>query len=160
VTQSGQCHLITLFAHASTLSGFADASGRLRGAYFYRRNGPGGSFKALRLSHSGTGVQFLGQKLNCPFCLVAEADKFLRSELCYVRWEKYPATEGHQGKSCLILTRCRNPALLIVPNRHFSDYFSATPDERTALWAMLDEAKKLPARRDFLTAPALQNGQM
>ena len=33
--------------------------------------------------------------------------------------------------------------LLIIPNRHFSDFFAATPDERTALWAMVDEAKKL-----------------
>ncbi len=32
---------------------------------------------------------------------------------------------------------------LIISNRHFPDYFSATPDERTALWAMVDEAKKL-----------------
>ena len=37
--------------------------------------------------------------------------------------------------------------LLIIPNRHFPDYFSATPDERTALWAMLEEAKKLLAGR-------------
>lgn len=33
--------------------------------------------------------------------------------------------------------------LLIIPNRHFADYFSATPDEKTALWAMVDQAKKL-----------------
>ena len=33
--------------------------------------------------------------------------------------------------------------LLIIPNRHVADYFSATQEERTALWAMVDEAKKL-----------------
>ena len=33
--------------------------------------------------------------------------------------------------------------LLIIPNRHVADYFSATEEERTALWAMVDEAKKL-----------------
>jgi diadenosine tetraphosphate (Ap4A) HIT family hydrolase len=41
---------------------------------------------------------------------------------------KYPATEGR---------------LLIIPNHHFLNYFLATPDERTALWATVDEAKKL-----------------
>ena len=33
--------------------------------------------------------------------------------------------------------------LLVIPNRHVADYFSATAEERTALWAMVDEAKKL-----------------
>ena len=60
--------------------------------------------------------------------MAAESEKVLRSELCYARWDKYPVTEGH---------------LLIIPNRHFSDFFAATPEERTALWAMMDEAKKL-----------------
>jgi len=60
--------------------------------------------------------------------LAAEDEKVLRSEQCYARWDKYPVTEGH---------------LLVIPNRHFPDYFSATPEERTALWAMVDEAKNL-----------------
>jgi len=32
--------------------------------------------------------------------------------------------------------------LLVIPNRHVADYFSATQEERTALWAMVNEAKK------------------
>ena len=70
----------------------------------------------------------MGQEINCPFCSPAEGEKILRSALCYARWDKYPVTEGH---------------LLIIPNRHFSDFFAATPDEKTALWATVDEAKKL-----------------
>jgi diadenosine tetraphosphate (Ap4A) HIT family hydrolase len=70
----------------------------------------------------------VGEELNCPFCPPAEGEEILRSAFCYAKWDKYPVTEGH---------------LLIIPNRHFSDYFMATPDERTALWAMLDEAKKM-----------------
>ncbi len=33
--------------------------------------------------------------------------------------------------------------LLIIPNRHVADYSSVTAEEKTALWAMVDEAKKL-----------------
>ena len=68
------------------------------------------------------------QEINCPFCSADEGEKVLCSALCYARWDKYPVTEGH---------------LLIIPNRHFSDYFSATLDETTALWGMVDEAKEL-----------------
>jgi diadenosine tetraphosphate (Ap4A) HIT family hydrolase len=70
----------------------------------------------------------LGEKLNCPFCSPADGEEVLASELCFARWDKYPVTEGH---------------LLVIPNRHVSDYFLATEEERTALWAMVDEAKKL-----------------
>ena len=33
--------------------------------------------------------------------------------------------------------------LLIIPNRHVVDYFSVTAEEKTAIWAMVDEGKKL-----------------
>jgi diadenosine tetraphosphate (Ap4A) HIT family hydrolase len=33
--------------------------------------------------------------------------------------------------------------LLIVPNRHVANYFSVTAEEKRALWAMVDEGKKL-----------------
>ena len=66
--------------------------------------------------------------MNCPFCSPTVAEKVLTSELCFARWDKYPVTEGH---------------LLVIPNRHIADYFSATAEEKTALWAMVDEAKKL-----------------
>ena len=31
----------------------------------------------------------------------------------------------------------------MVPFRHFPDYFEAAPEEKTALWQLLDEAKRL-----------------
>ena len=70
--------------------------------------------------------------MNCPFCSPVDGEKVLASELCFARWDKYPVTEGH---------------LLIIPNRHLADYFLATEEERTALWAMVAEAKKLLDRR-------------
>ena len=33
--------------------------------------------------------------------------------------------------------------LLIIPNRHLPDYFSLTAEEKTALWVMVDQGKKL-----------------
>jgi len=70
----------------------------------------------------------LGKEVNCPFCSPVNREKVLASELCFARWDKYPVTEGH---------------LLIIPNRHVPDYFSLTVEEKTALWVMVDEGKKL-----------------
>ena len=67
----------------------------------------------------------MAQELACPFCSPDESEKVLCTALCYARWDKYPVAEGH---------------LLVIPNRHFADYFLATPEERTALWAMVDDA--------------------
>lgn len=33
--------------------------------------------------------------------------------------------------------------LLIISNRHVADYFSLTAEEKTALWAMVDEGRRL-----------------
>jgi diadenosine tetraphosphate (Ap4A) HIT family hydrolase len=70
----------------------------------------------------------LGKELNCPFCAPPDGEQVLLSELCFARWDKYPVTEGH---------------LLIITNRHVPDYFLVTAEEKTALWAMVDEARKL-----------------
>jgi diadenosine tetraphosphate (Ap4A) HIT family hydrolase len=66
-------------------------------------------------------------ELNCPFCSQA-GEVVLLSELCFGRWDKHPVTEGH---------------LLIIPKRHITDYFSATAEEKSALWALVDKAKAL-----------------
>ena len=70
----------------------------------------------------------MGQELNCCFCSPAEDEKVLASKLCYTRWDKYPVTEGH---------------LLIIPIRHVADSFSVTAEEKRALWAPMEEGKRL-----------------
>jgi diadenosine tetraphosphate (Ap4A) HIT family hydrolase len=70
----------------------------------------------------------LGEELNCPFCNPSEREMVLASDQCFARWDKYPVTKGH---------------LLIILNRHVADYFAVTLEEKTALWAMVDEGKKL-----------------
>ena len=69
-----------------------------------------------------------GRRTELPFLFAADGEKVLASELCFARWDKYPVTEGH---------------MLIIPNRHIADYFSVTAEEKAALWAMVDEGKKL-----------------
>ena len=61
------------------------------------------------------------------FSKPAPEDVVLRNELCYARWDKYPVSEGH---------------LLVIPFREFTSYFDATGAEKSALWSLVDEAKR------------------
>lgn len=62
----------------------------------------------------------------CLFCDLTSERIFLSSDLCYARWDRYPVNRGHA---------------LIIPARHFADYFDATRNERAALWDMVDIAR-------------------
>ncbi len=61
----------------------------------------------------------------CCFCDFA--DPLLCNELAFACLDKHPVTEGH---------------LLILPRRHAPTWFDATDDERRAMLALLDEAKR------------------
>jgi len=62
----------------------------------------------------------------CPFC---NLDKYVFSnELAFARYDLYPVNKGH---------------LLIIPFRHFDNYFEATPEEKVALMALIDQGKTL-----------------
>jgi diadenosine tetraphosphate (Ap4A) HIT family hydrolase len=62
----------------------------------------------------------------CPFCTLPP-DRILRSnDHAIALRDAYPISPGHT---------------LIVPRRHVGSFFEATADERTALLALLDEAK-------------------
>ena len=52
----------------------------------------------------------------------------LRNALAYVRFDKNPVNQGH---------------CLIIPFRHVSDFFEATPEERQAMLTLADEAKAM-----------------
>ena len=60
----------------------------------------------------------------CPFCN-AEGVVFTNS-LAHARLDRFPVARGH---------------LLIVPNRHVSDWFDTTTEERQAIFALADEAR-------------------
>lgn len=66
----------------------------------------------------------------CPFC--SREGIFFRNELAHVRDDKFPVSPGH---------------LLIIPDRHVSDYFETTRDEKMAMIALLEEARRHLAAR-------------
>ena len=66
--------------------------------------------------------------LTCPFCNPPPDEILLANDLCYARYDKYPASPGH---------------LLLIPFRHVAGLFDATDAELTALLALAREAKTL-----------------
>ena len=61
----------------------------------------------------------------CPFC--SREGILFRNELAHVREDKFPVSPGH---------------LLIIPDRHISDYFEITWEEKMAMNALLEEARR------------------
>ncbi len=63
---------------------------------------------------------------DCPFC--NPTNSVLENDLAYARFDLYPVNKGH---------------LLIIPKRHFPDFFEATAEERDALLELVDRGKDL-----------------
>lgn len=66
---------------------------------------------------------------HCPSCaIVANGSPRLRGQNLHAFWidDGYPVTQGHS---------------LIIPKRHIGSFFDITPEERQAMFALLDEAK-------------------
>ncbi|WP_281951305.1 HIT family protein [Nitrosophilus kaiyonis] len=66
------------------------------------------------------------EHIDCPFCNPSKEDIVMKNELCYARFDKYPVSNGH---------------LLIIPFRHFDNYFDATKEEKIAIINLIDNAK-------------------
>ena len=73
----------------------------------------------------------MNQNAPCPFC--SFGDVVLGNELAYVIFDKSPVNPGH---------------CLIIPFRHVADFFATTEDERQAMLALAEAARKL-LDRDF-----------
>ncbi|MDB4699230.1 HIT domain-containing protein, partial [Candidatus Latescibacteria bacterium] len=58
----------------------------------------------------------------CPFCTPPAETVFFKGEYVYGMWEGYPIAEGHA---------------LLVPYRHVSSWFDATPEEQRELMQAL-----------------------
>jgi ATP adenylyltransferase len=70
----------------------------------------------------------------CPFCIDArEGDKIIENAYAFGKLDQYPVTEGHT---------------LIIPRRHFSDYFDITKNELLSLYDLLTIRKKQLTERD------------
>lgn len=64
---------------------------------------------------------------NCVFCNIEEDKIILKNDLAFVIYDKYPHSKGH---------------VLIITFRHYENYFDSTKEEQTAIYELLDKAKK------------------
>jgi diadenosine tetraphosphate (Ap4A) HIT family hydrolase len=65
---------------------------------------------------------------NCPFCTLSSNRIINSNEFAVVIRDGFPITDGHT---------------LIIPKRHVGSWFDTSADERTALFALLDQAKNI-----------------
>ena len=70
----------------------------------------------------------MSENQTCPFCIPNPSEKVIENSLAYAKWDTHPVTEGH---------------LLIIPKRHFADYFEAIAEEKGELWGLVDQGKAL-----------------
>ncbi|HBI05253.1 MAG TPA: HIT family protein [Paenibacillaceae bacterium] len=62
----------------------------------------------------------------CPFCHLSKEQILLENELAFAFYDKYPVQQGH---------------MLIIPKRHATTYFDATPEEIAAIHQLVHEGK-------------------
>ncbi len=64
----------------------------------------------------------------CPFCNYNKEFFIAKNNLCFAIYDKTPVTKGHS---------------LIIPFRHFDNYFDATKDEKIAILDLIEEVKNI-----------------
>lgn len=67
--------------------------------------------------------------MDCTFCELEKNNYIMENDLAFALYDKYPVSEGH---------------VLIVPKRHFPNYFNATKEEIVAMNELIHDV------RDFL----------
>jgi diadenosine tetraphosphate (Ap4A) HIT family hydrolase len=65
--------------------------------------------------------------VDCPFCNLNETRQLFANGLAFVIADGFPVTRGH---------------CLVVPKRHFRSLFEATPEERSALWELVEQTRQ------------------
>ena len=69
---------------------------------------------------------------NCPFCNMSEENIVAKNNLCYAIFDKFPVNPGHA---------------LIIPFRHFDNYFHATFEEKIAIIDLIEKMKEIIDKR-------------
>ncbi len=64
----------------------------------------------------------------CKFCSPSGERTLIKGKLGFVAWDRHPVNIGH---------------FLVIPYRHFSDYFDITEEERNELWSLVESGKKI-----------------
>lgn len=64
----------------------------------------------------------------CLFCKLADSsEKLLENDYAYAILDKFPVTDGHT---------------LIIPKRHFADFFAITKPELLAVYELLEQRRE------------------
>ncbi|AIY82715.1 HIT domain protein [Clostridium baratii str. Sullivan] len=66
--------------------------------------------------------------MSCIFCEYSKEEYIAENDLCFAIFDKFPVNEGHT---------------LIIPKRHFQNYFDATKEEIAAMYDLSHEVKKI-----------------
>ncbi len=69
-----------------------------------------------------------GDKLNCIFCNLEKERIVTESDAVVAIYDIFPVSEGH---------------MLIIPKKHFKDYFEVDQQTRDELWKLVDECKRI-----------------
>jgi len=64
----------------------------------------------------------------CTFCKIRDIDMALKNDLCFAIYDSFPVSSGH---------------MLIIPFRHFENFFECTDEEMEAIWDLLQKCKKM-----------------
>jgi diadenosine tetraphosphate (Ap4A) HIT family hydrolase len=65
----------------------------------------------------------------CVFCKCLNENKLIaENDLAFAIYDNYPVNSGH---------------VLVIPKRHFENFFDATPEETVALTSLIHDAKKI-----------------
>ncbi|NPA54292.1 MAG: HIT family protein [Aquificae bacterium] len=67
------------------------------------------------------------EQQKCPFCNIPKEAVLIQNKFCFAIFDKYPVSKGH---------------ILIIPFRHFDNYFDATFEEKLAFIDLIDKAKE------------------
>ena len=66
--------------------------------------------------------------MDCPFCNIKQYQIVKENEFAYAIYDKYPVNKGH---------------ILVISKKHLRDYFSASKQEKEAVFSLMEECKKI-----------------
>ena len=65
---------------------------------------------------------------DCIFCKYNKSEIIVENKLAFAIMDKFPVNEGHT---------------LIIPKRHFANFFEATEEEIKAIYSLMHEVKEM-----------------
>ena len=66
--------------------------------------------------------------MNCIFCNIDEKRIIAENEGAFAIYDGFPVSQGH---------------ILVIPKKHFSNYFEANKHTKDELWNLIDECKEI-----------------